>query len=130
MPNDDFLAVLDFGSQYAHLIAKRIRHLGVYTEIFPPSIDTDSLEAAKGVILSGGPASVFAEDVPAFNPEILNLSQPILGLCYGHQLMAHHFGGHVTNTGQGEFGKASLRQLKPSPLWKDCLLYTSPSPRD
>ena len=119
MPNDDFLAVLDFGSQYAHLIAKRIRHLGVYTEIFPPSIDTDSLEAAKGIILSGGPASVFAEDVPAFNPEILNLSQPILGLCYGHQLMAKHFGGSVANTGQGEFGKASLRQLNPSPLWKD-----------
>ncbi|MGA1644735.1 MAG: glutamine-hydrolyzing GMP synthase, partial [bacterium] len=119
MPNDDFLAVLDFGSQYAHLIAKRIRHLGVYTEIFPPSIDTDRLEAAKGIILSGGPASVFAEDVPAFNPEILNLSQPILGLCYGHQLMAKHFGGSVANTGQGEFGKASLRQLNPSPLWKD-----------
>ena len=119
MPNDDFLAVLDFGSQYAHLIAKRIRHLGVYTEIFPPSIDTDRLKAAKGIILSGGPASVFAEDVPAFNPEILNLSQPILGLCYGHQLMAKHFGGSVANTGQGEFGKASLRQLNPSPLWKD-----------
>lgn len=119
MPNDDFLAVLDFGSQYAHLIAKRIRHLGVYTEIFPPSIDTDRLEAAKGIILSGGPASVFAEDVPAFNPEILNLSQPTLGLCYGHQLMAKHFGGSVANTGQGEFGKASLRQLNPSPLWKD-----------
>ena len=119
MPNDDFLAVLDFGSQYAHLIAKRIRHLRVYTEIFPPSIDTDSLEAAKGIILSGGPASVFAEDVPTFNPEILNLSQPILGLCYGHQLMAKHFGGRVANTGQGEFGKASLRQLSPSPLWKD-----------
>ena len=119
MPNDDFLAVLDFGSQYAHLIAKRIRHLGVYTAIFPPSIDTDRLKAAKGIILSGGPASVFAEDVPAFNPEILNLSQPILGLCYGHQLMAKHFGGSVANTGQGEFGKASLRQLNPSPLWKD-----------
>ena len=119
MPNDDFLAVLDFGSQYAHLIAKRIRHLGVYTEIFPPSADTDMLEAAKGIILSGGPASVFAEDVPAFNPEILNLPQPILGLCYGHQLMAQHFGGRVANTGQGEFGKASLRQLNPSPLWKD-----------
>ena len=75
MPNDDFLAVLDFGSQYAHLIAKRIRHLGVYTEIFPPSIDIDSLRAAKGIILSGGPASVFVGDVPAFNPEILSISQ-------------------------------------------------------
>ena len=119
MPNNDFLAVLDFGSQYAHLIAKRIRHLGVYTKIFPPSIDTDRLRAAKGIILSGGPASVFAEDVPAFNPEIFSISQPILGLCYGHQLMAKHFGGRVANMGQGEFGKASLRKLNSSPLWKD-----------
>lgn len=119
MPNDDFLAVLDFGSQYAHLIAKRIRHLGVYTEIFPPSIDIDSLRAAKGIILSGGPASVFVGDVPAFNPEILSISQPILGLCYGHQLIAKYFGGRVANTGQGEFGKASLHQLNFSPLWKD-----------
>ena len=119
MPNDDFLAVLDFGSQYAHLIAKRIRHLGVYTEIFPPSIDIDSLRAAKGIILSGGPASVFVGDVPAFNPEILSISQPILGICYGHQLIAKYFGGRVANTGQGEFGKASLRQLNFSPLWKD-----------
>ena len=55
MPNDDFLAVLDFGSQYAHLIAKRIRHLGVYTEIFAPSADTEMMQAAKGIILSGGP---------------------------------------------------------------------------
>ena len=119
MPSDDFLAILDFGSQYAHLIAKRIRHLGVYTEIFPPSIDIDSLRAAKGIILSGGPASVFVGDVPAFNPEILSISQPILGLCYGHQLIAKYFGGHVANTGQGEFGKASLHQLNFSPLWKD-----------
>ena len=119
MPNDDFLAILDFGSQYAHLIAKRIRHLGVYAEIFPPSIDIDSLRAAKGIILSGGPASVFVGDVPAFNPEILSISQPILGLCYGHQLIAKYFGGRVANTGQGEFGKASLHQLNFSPLWKD-----------
>ena len=119
MPSDDFLAILDFGSQYAHLIAKRIRHLGVYTEIFPPSIDIDSLRAAKGIILSGGPASVFVGDVPAFNPEILSISQPILGLCYGHQLIAKYFGGRVANTGQGEFGKASLHQLNFSPLWKD-----------
>ena len=118
MPSDDFLAILDFGSQYAHLIAKRIRHLGVYTEIFPPSIDIDSLRAAKGIILSGGPASVFVGDVPAFNPEILSISQPILGLCYGHQLIAKYFGGRVANTGQGEFGKASLHQLNFSPLWK------------
>lgn len=119
MHADDFLAVLDFGSQYAHLIAKRIRHLGVYTEIFPPSASVDQLKAAKGIILSGGPASVFADDVPAFNREILHLPLPILGLCYGHQLLAQHFGGQVTNTGQGEFGKARLQLLTESPLWQD-----------
>jgi GMP synthase (glutamine-hydrolysing) len=114
----DFIAVLDFGSQYAHLIAKRIRHLGFFTEIFAPSVETQRLRDAKGIILSGGPASVFDNAAPALNPEILTLSQPMLGLCYGHQLIAQHFGGTVANTGQGEFGKAQLRLIKTSPLWE------------
>ena len=69
----DFIAVLDFGSQYAHLIAKRIRHLGAYTKIFSPSAKEDLLQDAKGIVLSGGPASVYSTDIPKFNSNILNL---------------------------------------------------------
>ncbi|MBF0353294.1 MAG: glutamine-hydrolyzing GMP synthase [SAR324 cluster bacterium] len=112
----EIIAVLDFGSQYAHLIAKRIRHLGVYTEIFSPSVDISKLEHAKGVILSGGPASVFAENIPAFNPEILSMKLPLLGLCYGHQLIGQQFGGTISNTGKGEFGKTQLELAGESPI--------------
>ena len=117
MPSD-FIAVLDFGSQYAHLIAKRLRHLGFYTEIHAPATDRASLETARGLVLSGGPASVFAEDAPSFNPDLLNLDLPILGLCYGHQLVAREFGGVIKNTGSGEFGKARLNAVADSPLWE------------
>ncbi|MGK5093983.1 glutamine-hydrolyzing GMP synthase [Deltaproteobacteria bacterium TL4] len=115
----DFIAILDFGSQYAHLIAKRIRHLGVFTQIFPPSVEIQHLNTAKGIVFSGGPSSVFAPNVPAFNAEILNLEIPILGLCYGHQLIAQQFGGRIENTGKGEFGKTWIHTLDESPLWKD-----------
>ena len=115
----DFIAVLDFGSQYAHLIAKRIRHLGAYTKIFSPSAKEDLLQDAKGIVLSGGPASVYSTDIPKFNSNILNLDLPILGLCYGHQLIAKEFGGAITNTGKGEFGKAILQQTSDFPLWQN-----------
>ena len=114
----DYIAVLDFGSQYAHLIAKRLRHLGFYTEIHAPVTDRATLENARGLVLSGGPASVFAEDAPVFNPDLLNLDLPILGLCYGHQLVARKFGGVIKNTGIGEFGKAQLQRVADSPLWE------------
>ena len=115
----DFIAVLDFGSQYAHLIAKRIRHLGAYTKIFSPSAKENLLQYAKGIVLSGGPASVYSTDIPKFNSNILNLDLPILGLCYGHQLIAKEFGGAITNTGKGEFGKAILQQTSDFPLWQN-----------
>ena len=115
----DTIAVLDFGSQYAHLIAKRIRHLGIYTEICSPMIAVSHLRSMKGIVLSGGPASVFAEDVPAFNENILSLDLPILGLCYGHQLIAQYFGGTIQNTGFGEFGKTYFEANASSPLWAD-----------
>jgi GMP synthase (glutamine-hydrolysing) len=115
----DFIAVLDFGSQYAHLIAKRIRHLGAYTKIFSPSAKENLLQDAKGIVLSGGPASVYSTDIPKFNSNILNLDLPILGLCYGHQLIAKEFGGVITNTGKGEFGKAILQQTSDFPLWQN-----------
>ena len=115
----DFIAVLDFGSQYAHLIAKRIRHLGAYTQIFSPSANEEALLKAKGIILSGGPSSVYSADIPEFNSKILEMDLPVLGLCYGHQLIAKEFGGTITNTGKGEFGKAVLTQTADFPLWKN-----------
>ncbi len=121
---DACIAVLDFGSQYAHLIAKRIRQGGAYAEIFSPAASVDELAHAQGLILSGGPASVFAADAPAFNPELLGLEIPILGLCYGHQLLAQTFGGTIENTGQGEFGKARLQATGASPLWEGVSLPT------
>lgn len=115
----DFIAVLDFGSQYAHLISKRIRHIGVYTRIFSPSSDAISLAKANGIVLSGGPASVNSSNVPKFNSKILELDKPILGLCYGHQLIAKSFGGLISNTSKGEFGKTILKHKSDSPLWEN-----------
>ena len=102
------IVVLDFGSQYAHLIAKRFRMLGYYSEIALPSADLDVFENAKGIIMSGGPSSVYEENVPEFNEKILSLDLPILGLCYGHQLMAKSYGGKVGKADVGEFGFAQL----------------------
>ena len=102
------IIVLDFGSQYAHLIAKRFRALGYYSEIALPSASLSEIEGAKGIVLSGGPASVYDANVPAFNKSILDSDIPILGLCYGHQLMAQHYGGKVEKGEAGEFGIAHL----------------------
>ncbi len=115
------IVVLDFGSQYAHLIAKRFRAMGFYSEIALPSAPLSAFENAKGVVFSGGPASVYDENVPEFNKEILNLDLPVLGLCYGHQLMAQSYGGKVGKAETGEFGHATLIQNekgKSSPLFK------------
>mgnify|MGYP000982116481 CR=1 FL=1 len=102
------IIVLDFGSQYAHLIAKRFRALGYYSEIALPSASLSEIEGAKGIVLSGGPASVYDENIPAFNESIFDSDIPILGLCYGHQLMAQHYGGTVEKGEAGEFGIAHL----------------------
>ena len=102
------IIVLDFGSQYAHLIAKRFRMLGYYSEISLPSADTASLTGAKGIVFSGGPASVYDENTPDFNSEILNLDIPILGLCYGHYMVQLGYNGKVGKADVGEFGFAEL----------------------
>ena len=119
--NRSKIVVLDFGSQYAHLIAKRFRALGYYSEIALPSADLSVFEGAKGIVFSGGPSSVYEKDVPEFNSAILDLDLPILGLCYGHQLMAHSYGGKVGKAEVGEFGFAELElnnSGKSSPLFK------------
>ena len=114
------IVVLDFGSQYAHLIAKRFRMLGYYSEIALPSASLDLFEDAKGIIMSGGPSSVYEENVPEFNEKILELDLPVLGLCYGHQLMAKCYGGNVGKADVGEFGFAELElnQTVKSPLFE------------
>ncbi|MDA0746651.1 MAG: glutamine-hydrolyzing GMP synthase [bacterium] len=106
------IAVLDFGGQYAHLIANRIRRLHVYSEVFSPTADVSELEGACGIILSGGPASVYDSDQPAFNPEHLEQGLPMLGLCYGHQLLCHRLGGTVSPGSVREYGAATL-QIQP-----------------
>ena len=102
------IVVLDFGSQYAHLIAKRFRALGYYSEIFLPSADVKDFGKVKGVVLSGGPSSVYEENIPEYNAQVFSLDVPILGLCYGHQLMAEYYEGDVDKAKIGEFGIAHL----------------------
>ncbi len=116
------IVVLDFGSQYAHLIAKRFRMMGYYSEIALPNADLEIFNNAKGIVLSGGPASVYDENVPDFNNKIFDLNIPMLGLCYGHQLMAKCHGGNVGKAEVGEFGFATLNLTESgikSPLFKD-----------
>lgn len=102
------IAVLDFGGQYAHLIANRIRRLQVYSEVFRPDVDVSAVDGFTGLILSGGPASVYDPDQPAFNSAHLNSGLPVLGLCYGHQLVCQELGGEVARGKIREYGSAEL----------------------
>ncbi len=104
----DYIAVIDFGSQFAHLIARRVRQHGVLAKIFTPDTPTHHYADAKGVILSGGPKSTIAADAVPYDPGIFKLSVPILGLCYGHQLIALHFGGQVAKGKTKEYGQADV----------------------
>lgn len=104
------VVVLDFGAQYGQLIARRVRDLSVYSEIVPCDISADELSALDpaAIILSGGPASVYAEDAPKIDPDVLNLGVPVLGFCYGQQIMAVTLGGAVGHTEKGEYGAAQI----------------------
>ena len=106
------IVVLDFGGQYAHLIANRIRRLRVHAEIRSPETAVADLQDADGLILSGGPASVYDPQAPAYNPSILAMDKPMLGLCYGHQLLCHRLGGQVERGATHEFGAAYLHIYK------------------
>ena len=109
-PTEEKVVVLDFGAQYGQLIARRVRDLHVYSEIVPCDISADELAAMKpsAIILSGGPASVYAEDAPKMDPAIFELGLPVLGFCYGQQIMAVTLGGEVGHTEKGEYGPADL----------------------
>ena len=112
------IVVIDFGGQYAHLIANRIRRLRVFAEIRSPLVDAAELDAYDGIILSGGPSSVYDEDAPAFNPDILQTGKPLLGLCYGHQLICQGLGGRVEPGNTSEFGAAYLDVKKAEGLFR------------
>ena len=97
----DGILIIDFGSQYTQLIARRVREAHVYCEIHPPSRTVDWIRQwkPKGIILSGGPNSVYGDSVPTADPKLLELDTPVLGLCYGMQWMAHAWGGEVAGGG-------------------------------
>ncbi|RJQ56582.1 MAG: glutamine-hydrolyzing GMP synthase [Actinobacteria bacterium] len=107
------ILVVDFGAQYAQLIARRVRECKVYSEIVPYDIPVEEVRrrAPKGLILSGGPASVYAKDAPVSDPELLKLGIPVLGICYGMQLMCDQLGGAVARTNTSEYGKTELKLL-------------------
>ncbi|HRP07789.1 MAG TPA: glutamine-hydrolyzing GMP synthase [Gemmatimonadales bacterium] len=111
MNHHDSILIIDFGSQYTQLIARRVREQRVYCEIHPPSRTVDWIRdwQPKGIILSGGPNSVYGEGVPTAQPELLELGIPILGVCYGMQLLAHLSGGTVVPASRREYGRADVR---------------------
>ncbi|WP_165068807.1 glutamine-hydrolyzing GMP synthase [Marisediminicola senii] len=102
--------VVDFGAQYAQLIARRVREANVYSEIVPHTITSDEVAALNpaGIVLSGGPSSVYEPDSPTLDPGILGLGVPVLGICYGFQVMAQQLGGEVANTGLREYGSTAV----------------------
>lgn len=115
------IVVLDFGSQYAHLIAKRFRMMGYYSEIALPSTGLETFKNAKGIVLSGGPSSIYDKNAPEFNSEILKLDIPILGLCYGHYVLQTGYNGKAQKALVGEFGFATLElnQNAKCPLFEE-----------
>ncbi len=104
------IVILDFGSQYSQLIARKIRELGVYSELLPCTVPVDALrdDGLKGIVLSGGPASVLDDDAPDADDDIFKLGVPVLGICYGMQLIAKKFGGELRKAARREYGPAEI----------------------
>ena len=115
------ILVLDFGGQYNQLIARRVRECNVYCEVHPYNMSIDKIKEfnPKGIIFTGGPNSVYASDSPLCDKELFNLGYPILGICYGSQLMAHVLGGKVEHATTSEYGKTEVNVDKNSLLFKD-----------
>jgi len=121
MQHNDTVVILDYGSQYTQLIARRVREAGVFSEIHPCTISADQLKAIapKAIILSGGPASVRDADSPQLDKAVLGLGVPVLGICYGMQLLANTLdGGEVAAAKEREYGRAELTFSGKSPLWE------------
>ncbi len=115
---DERIVILDFGAQYTQLIARRVREAGVFSEIFPCNTSLDNLHGARGLVLSGGPSSVYDDGAPQLDPRILELRRsdgtdlPILGICYGLQAMVHALGGEVRAARHREFGRTHLEVIR------------------
>ena len=114
------IVILDFGSQYTQLIARRIREFNVFSVVLPCTAPLDKIKALtpKGIILSGGPCSVYDADAPAADPAILATGLPILGICYGLQFITHHLGGKVVSAPAREYGHAEVNIIAETPLFK------------
>ncbi len=119
MKGNELVIILDFGSQYSKLIARRVREASVYCEIVRHDIKAEEVErmAPKGIILSGGPSSVYGERAPQIDKRLFELGIPVLGICYGMQLMAYHMGGKVERADKREYGKAELMKEGESCLF-------------
>ncbi|UPA22432.1 glutamine-hydrolyzing GMP synthase [Candidatus Peribacteria bacterium] len=112
------IVILDFGGQYAHLIARRVREAGAFSEIRPPSTPAEDLKEAAGIILSGGPQSVYDAGSPQADPLILELGIPVLGICYGHHWIGHTLGGEVTSGKTKEYGRTPIEVKAETALFK------------
>jgi GMP synthase (glutamine-hydrolysing) len=114
------IVVLDYGGQYSQLIARRVRDCGVFSELLPHHVPVEEVAARKprGIILSGGPASVYADGAPALDRGLLELGIPVMGICYGMQLLVHTLGGRVEQAEVGEFGRSELQVVEPGVLMK------------
>ena len=122
------ILIIDFGSQFTQLIARRIRELGVYSEIISHKKLVSKLDKSKikGVILSGGPLNVYQSQKVKFNKDILESNLPILGICFGHQVLSKELGGKVKKAKQREFGLAKLKRLGKSKLTNNFFDIRSP----
>ena len=109
--NHEMVLVIDFGGQYNQLIARRVRECGVYCEIVPYDYTIEKIKAKnpQAIIFTGGPSSVYADNTPQADPKIFELGIPVLGICYGHQFMAHNLGGKVAHAEAGEYGKMNIK---------------------
>jgi len=118
LEHNETILILDFGSQYTQLIARRIRESKVYSEIHPHFFDIEKIKELnpKGIILSGGPMSIYDEGSPQINPELFDLNVPVLGICYGLQVISKEFNGSIVPADNREYGKASLNIVNPSRL--------------
>ncbi len=118
MTDHDLVLVVDFGAQYAQLIARRVREARVYSEIVPHSMSVAEMLARgpKAIVLSGGPSSVYEEGAPAIDPGLFTAGVPVFGMCYGFQTMARALGGEVAQTGAREYGRTPVRVTEPGTL--------------